>query len=146
MKFVFLDIDGVLNNHPCWPSGPELMQPQCRYLQEIIVRTAAKIILTSSWARWIEDGSMTRVGFSRLLHTHGIKAEVFAHIVVPGPVDPGERTTNIRQCLAYYPGCAYVVLDDLPISLPNCIRTDGRRGLERQHVNEACTLLGVSSP
>lgn len=140
LKLLFLDIDGVLNNSPCWSKGPELMRPQCQYLQVIIERTGAKIVLTSSWRKWIEDGSMTRVGFARLLHTHGIRAEVVAYCS-PGAVDPGERTALIRQCLALYPGCKYVVLDDLPISLPNCIRTNGYRGLEPEHVAQAIEFL-----
>lgn len=139
MKFLFLDIDGVLNNHPCWPKGPQLMQPQCEYLQAIIERTGAKIVLTSTWANWIEDDSMTRVGFSRLLQTHGVRAEVVAYCL--SAVDPGERTSVIRRYLADYPDCKYVVLDDLPISLPNCIRTNGHVGLEPRHVNMACGFL-----
>lgn len=143
MKLVFLDIDGVLNNHPRWTKGPELMRPQCQLLQAIIERTGAKIVLTSSWRKWIEDGSMTFVGFSRLLYTHGIRTEVVGHCgpCVSGPADPGERGEHIRTYLAMTPDCKYVVLDDLPISLPNSIRTDGFRGLELKHVSQAVGYL-----
>lgn len=139
MKLVFLDIDGVLNDHPCWPEGPELMHSQCQKLQLIIERTGAKIVLTSTWANWIADGSMTRVGFSRLLQTHGIRTEVVAYL--SPSMDPGERSSSIRKCLEMYPDCKYVVLDDLPISLPNCIRTNGYRGLEAEHVPQAIGYL-----
>ena len=141
MKLIFLDIDGVLNNHPCWPKGPELHRPQCDLLQQIIERTGAKIVLTSSWRNWLADGSMTLVGFSRLLQTHGVTgAEVVGYLRV-GPVDAGDRTKAIREYL-WGKGAKFIVLDDLPLAIETLVRTDGHAGLTAEHVEQACGLLG----
>lgn len=147
-KLIFLDIDGVLNNHPCWPKGPELHRPQCDYLQQIIKRTGAEIVLTSSWRAWIADGSMTCVGFKRLLDTHGIHAVIHGFIQA-GPVDATDRADAIHDYLTnghflFSPDgdCRFAILDDLPIADPCLVRTDGYTGLTAEHVERACKILG----
>ena len=148
IKLIFLDIDGVLNNRPCWSKGPELHRPQCACLQQIIERTGAKIVLTSSWRKWIASGSMTCVGFERLLHTHGVCVKVHGFIRL-GPVDAKDRAEAIRDYLAgehlvFCPDgdCRFAILDDLPIPGPHLVRTEGHTGLTAEHVERTCKILG----
>ena len=55
MKYIFLDIDGVLNNG----TGPFLHEDKVKLLSEIIEETNAKIILVSSWKDgWYNDKSL----------------------------------------------------------------------------------------
>ncbi len=146
MKLIYLDIDGVLNDRPAWPKGPELQRPQCECLHRIIHRTGAKIILTSSWRAWIADGSMTLVGFSRLLQTHGVSGASVIGYLPPGPVDANERSRLIAFELASRLGVTFIVLDDLIIRLDvieeYLIQTDGHAGLNARCVERACQLLG----
>jgi hypothetical protein len=73
-KILFLDIDGVLNDHAfCEVAQSCTIKPQCMgHLNQIIHSTGCSIVLTSAWRYIIHGGDMTLKGFEYMLRTHGL--------------------------------------------------------------------------
>lgn len=94
-KYIFLDIDGVLN--PMIPHRRGIgktakyempsdfeplreIDPECvSNFNRIIVATDAKIVISSAWRNLIINGHMNLRGFSVLLWSHGVRGEVVGH-------------------------------------------------------------------
>lgn len=87
MKVIFLDIDGVLNdhtqmeNHYCGTKY-ECVQQFNRILDAV---PEAKIVISSAWRYMILRGDVTLKGFEMLLLTHGVKCHerVIGHTIDP---------------------------------------------------------------
>jgi len=146
MKIIFLDIDGVLNGHE-WchtGEGPRIDSQCARYLEIIVERTGAKIVLISSWRSWINNGLMTPKGFSKVLLSHGCKADVIDALPAKDPdLDHAEdRMIKILDWVQENKPKAYVVLDNLPLRVPNLVRTNPGRGLIPVDITNAVKLLG----
>ncbi len=73
-RFIFLDIDGVLNNHERYANGYcKMNQANVQELNELLARIPdAKIVIISSWRYMIQTRSMTMEGFTNLLLSHGV--------------------------------------------------------------------------
>lgn len=171
MKLIFLDIDGVLNNHRLnKKSGSNTLSRRCvREFNRIIEATGAKIVLSSAWRYIVLGGAMTPTGFEYMLRTHG----VIANVTVFGITKEDEvcsacmrRKTHDEAC----PSCAllttrghqiqefldrtfphptaYLVLDDLELGIAASghpfIQTDGDRGLTREQADKAIEILSKS--
>ena len=48
MKIIFLDIDGVLNTN----SDRNISDEKLIFLSELVPKTGAEIVLSSSWRNW----------------------------------------------------------------------------------------------
>ena len=48
MKVIFLDIDGVLNTN----SDREISDDKLKLLSELVSKTGADVVLSSSWRNW----------------------------------------------------------------------------------------------
>lgn len=137
---IFLDIDGVLNNTPRCMKGPRIMPQQAENLISLVQASGARIVLTSSWRKWVAADSMTLTGLERLFYTHGIDASVD---VLPGDYDAfevGKRAEAIAAYVAANPG-PYVVLDDKPIPIEHFVQTSGTVGLTCDNVMTAYRIL-----
>src|ERR1700728_3493853 len=74
MKVIFLDIDGVLNNHQF---DTEIMCGQIHkdkviLLNSILRRTDARIVLSSAWRYLVYRNEMNLMGLEWLLRSHGV--------------------------------------------------------------------------
>lgn len=126
---IFLDIDGVLNNHN------KVVDHYCgidtynvKVFNKLIEALDAKIVVSSAWRYMILRGAMSLTGFSYLLKTHGVKGDLIGHTCSDEEVP--ERSGQISRWLEdnNYDDI-YIVLDDLEISGHPQIRTDGNKGL-----------------
>lgn len=69
---IFLDMDGVLNDHVRFDNGFCGVKAECvTHLNRILRTTGAEIVLSSAW-RYMVPEAMTLKGFAYLLLTHGV--------------------------------------------------------------------------
>jgi hypothetical protein len=168
VKLIFLDIDGVLNAHEKLPSGYcGIGRAQVDQLNRILAAVSdAKLVISSAWRYLILSGSMTIGGFERLLLTHGVNCCQRLHghtsadpVSVATHTEPFDaewwkllglewRAGQIGDYLAdvdWQGGTLemepFVVLDDLPLVVPNLIQTDGAVGLTPEHADAAIKIL-----
>src|SRR4051794_32067362 len=67
-KYLFLDINGVLNDERIYGVNPDCVNR----LNQIIVVTDPKIVISSSWRKDIYRGHITLTGFERILIRLGV--------------------------------------------------------------------------
>lgn len=80
MKILFLDIDGVLNNHEKLESGYcGISQPQAHHLNLILdTFPDLKLVISSAWRYMTFRGDMTLRGFEMLLQICGRSMALWA--------------------------------------------------------------------
>lgn len=165
MRFLFLDIDGVLNAHE--PIHPEIMCGQFHVdkvdlLNWILRATDAKIVLSSAWRYLAHRGEMNLAGLDWLLRSHGVLSGRLVGITRPdsmreSPIFDGknwpvhnERGQQIRDWLnSENPWMAetksYVVIDDLDLGISEFghpfVKTDGAVGLTVKDAKQAIDYL-----
>jgi hypothetical protein len=146
-KIIFLDIDGVLNDHAFdGDAGSSTILPGCvQRLNEILRKTEACIVLTSAWRYMILQKAMTVVGFDHLLRTHGvIKERLIGNTCADEVIK--ERHDQIRNWLAIHEGeiGEWIAIDDLKLELDEdgwrFLHIDGF-GITDEHVEIAIALL-----
>lgn len=150
MRVIFLDIDGVLNNSTFWheqhTKDPEKAEwgtmnetgwdpESIRCLNEIVDRTGATIIVSSTWRlRYSECvGCLTRAGINHPggrtpSHHHGIRGD------------------EIKEWLDNHPEVeTFVILDDdsdmREDQKPFFVQTSWKNGLQKEHVDRAVNIL-----
>lgn len=150
---IFLDVDGVLNNHTYNEEveSCQIDQDPVRHLNEILRRSKCKIVLCSAWRYMVLESAMTLTGMEYLLRTHGICAlgRIIDHTrrdvhIGPGPHDFELRAIQVMAWLEAHPEVTnYVVLDDLDLGYTdfgvNFYQTNRDTGLTHEDV------LGVLS-
>jgi len=142
---IFLDIDGVLNDTPCCPRGPRILPEQAERFDELVRASGAEVVLASAWRKWTTDGSMSEVGFERLLYTHGIDAKIAG--VLPDNIEIGQaspgavRAVMIQDYVQNHDIVRFVVLDDWPLNVKNFVHVDGHKGLTCGDVVRAYKIL-----
>jgi hypothetical protein len=109
----------------------------------LLQKSGAKVVLISSWRGWVNHGHMTPTGFSKVLLSHGVEADVVDAL---GPKNPDlshadDRTAKILKWIEEHKLVRYVVLDDLPLGVDNLIRPNAGVGLEPRHITEALEFL-----
>jgi len=150
-RVIFLDIDGVLNGHQ-WchtKRGPRILPGPAGILDILLERSQPKVVLISSWRRWLHDGHMTLKGFERLLLSHGVHATIRDALPARDAKlsHAKDRTLKIRQWLDFFRPQAYVVLDDLPLEVDHLIRPNPAVGLAPPHITEAMKMFeGQENP
>lgn len=134
MKYIFLDFDGVLNDHTQFENGYTGTKPSSVsvFNQILSEHPQAKIVISSSWRYLVLNLQMTVNGFENLMLTHGINA----HGRVCGVTGEDRRGVPryllIREWLNKNdPTCQeWIALDDNYLSDdPRCVLTDGTKGL-----------------
>jgi hypothetical protein len=153
MKIIFLDIDGVVNGFTKgWDAwSPQIWNVLIRRLNEIIVATGAKIVLSSSWRQYIHNGYMTELGFWKMLCTHGLTSTSELIGVTRQSKMSEDSITDFRgrqiaDWIADHKGEieSFVILDDMTINgFPdNFVKTHSDHGLSDADVEKAIKILG----
>lgn len=77
-KIIFMDIDGVLNNHDYNPRSQSstIQVAPCERMSHVIETTGAKVVLISAWRYMIAGGACTTKGFEYWLRTSGMTAKI----------------------------------------------------------------------
>jgi hypothetical protein len=148
---LFLDVDGVLNNlphiwsihAPCKPKWRELLPEKVLLLEEIVRRTGAAVVVSSSWGR--RRGGLERV--QDCLAHHGFTGAVVD--TAPYSSLPGNHRADEVRAWREEVGHRgrFVVLDDeFPCGEPDLepfvVRPDPMVGLLPEHMEEAVRILG----
>jgi len=142
MKIIFLDIDGVLNNHSTFGpgrSGDEAIEPgMVELVAGLVQETGARIVISSSWR------SRGFLLMRELLARHGLDSQ---SVIGVTPYLLGGRGTEIREWmrLSRKPVKSFVILDDeaedLYGLLEHLVQTDPYVGLTRHHIVRARKIL-----
>ena len=151
-KFIFLDIDGVLN---CSTTTQYIhlfvgIDPQkCQILKQIVDLTGGKIILCSSWkSEWDRDPEKC-TEYGTYLQQNFDDAGLVIHDITK---DAGrDRGRGILRYLYAHPCDGFIVLDDEFFAdykqcniVPHWLHTyDGDGGLLERHIELACQLMKV---
>lgn len=147
---IFLDCDGVLNNHTQQPNGFCGVTRRCaNQFNRVLKATDAKLVISSAWRYMVHAGSMTLRGFEHLLCTHGIDAHDRVIGITPRDEDREgwTRGEQIRHWLNEHgDGRRYVVIDDLAnVGIKEAghpfVQTMGSLGLNRCDADLAIRLL-----
>jgi hypothetical protein len=150
MKIIFLDIDGVLNSRQYDADRRieegNIDETRLPLLKQLIDRTEAKIVLTSSWrCHWDPTGE----------HTNKIGQDLVAAFKKYGiylydktPECNNDRAREIHQWLDQNQDIdSFVIIDDIKFGWdrlePYVVKTDYRigRGLEQEHIEKATRIL-----
>lgn len=165
---IFLDVDGVLNDHNPHPNGYCGMVPHCVGFLKYILRAVpdAKIVVSSAW-RYLIPEAFTLKGFEYLLTMHGGPYDIFKDRVVGvterdeaacvrlGLMEEGStldyawlkengcrvRAEQIEEYVRQSGNPPFVVLDDLNIGVRNQVQTDGAVGLSALDAVRAVQIL-----
>ena len=156
MKYIFLDVDGVLNNEDTNESNPSgyvgVSMELVRNLSKIVKSTGAKIILTSDWKQgWSEllfccddDVSylldkLRKCGLRIHNRTYDEKLEDYFY------TDRGAGIRNFLDSCEDVEG--YVIIDDHIFSdfdkeqKLHFVHTDSKKGLTEDDVKKAMEIL-----
>ncbi len=151
MKVLFLDIDGVLNDHTYREDvDSTTMDPRNVYYLNEILREVPdlKIVVSSAWRYLVHRGAMSLKGFESLLRTHWITCK--DRLVGLTRLDATPAEPRGGQILEWIlgspePVTAWVVLDDLDLDLGanqwRFVRTNGKKGLRDEDAKRAIQIL-----
>ena len=158
MKVLFLDIDGVLNDHTYNEvAGSNTIKSECvEHFNQIIAKVPdLRIVLSSAWRYMILNGAMTKSGFRHMLQTHGVSKEINVFDVlrqdstqVEGDKGIRDRSEKIATWVRDYEAMTgridqWAALDDLALELDpeHFVRTDGKVGLTEQDALRVIEIL-----
>jgi hypothetical protein len=158
-KIIFLDIDGVLNNHVFDRiAGSATILPVCvGQLNRLIHATGAKVVLSSAWRYMCIDGTqfpagMTLKGFEYMLRTHGVtqRISIIGHTEPDCDVllgaDRGHQICRWLLDNRYAGKCRYVVIDDRDLGISvfehPFVQTVASKGLTAADADKAIDILG----
>ena len=146
MKVIFLDIDGVLNSTKSTHRQREELDNRkyddipdkvhIHWLNYIILNTGAKVVLSSSWRKYINTYLM-----EMLLYTQGFKGSIISRTG-----EFGKRAEEIRSWLSDRKRESseiesYVILDDEFMKINNFVRCDPIEGLGEMEAQKAIEIL-----
>lgn len=144
-KILFLDIDGVLNDHHPMSNNYCSIKRECaeNFNKILSHHMDLKIVISSAWRYLIVKGSMTIKGFEQMMLTHGL--ECHNRFIGYTEADTEQVQRREDQILNYVKDNNiknYVVLDDLPLELSEkFVRTDGNVGLTLANAQLVINLL-----
>lgn len=156
MKLIFLDIDGVLNYRGCTARSATgclgIDDSKVMLLREIIEKTQAKVILTSTWktdwfrSAFIDDLPRDGQYLERKLAKH--KVFIFDKTV---DTEWSKRGKGILDFISQFPGDVeqFVILDDESFDFKiegiddKFVKTSFEKGLEKEHVEQAIKILNT---
>lgn len=150
---LFLDIDGVLNDHN-WVGDAESCDIKRKCILQfnrIIRETGAVVVLSSAWRYMIHGEAMTLSGFAYMMRTHGMTGAAELIGLTCRDEEIEHRGDQIAAWLKEHPEVTrYVVLDDDDgDSVSRCqdrhkhpfVRTDGRIGMTAEDADRVIALL-----
>lgn len=99
---LFLDIDGVANNHVPHPNGYCGMTPECvARLNRVIAATDCRVVVSSSWRYMVIGKAMTVRGLEYLFMTHGLDVRGRVLGVTPPDEETGGHERRAEQVAAW---------------------------------------------
>jgi len=170
MNLLFLDIDGVLNDHQDLGNGYSGISKAGRECFNMIMDHCpdVQVVISSAWRYHVHNGEMSTKGLEELLLTHGLKVKDRIYgITEPDPVEfrKGHWTEKPKewwyeqglkwrkgQIQAYVEQGRYdwvtkfVVLDDLPLEMPELVHVATGTGMNQLHAIEVIERFGGTVP
>jgi|GEM_PF-2456142 len=173
MNLLFLDIDGVLNDHQDLGNGYSGISKAGRECFNMIMDHCpdVQVVISSAWRYHVHNGEMSKKGLEELLLTHGLKVKDRIHGITepdPGNYRDGhwtekpkewwhEQGLKWRKCQiqAYISECCtfgwdgkdqFVVIDDLPLEMPELVHVATGTGMNQLHAIEVIERFGGTVP
>jgi hypothetical protein len=149
MSLLFLDCDGVINDHKVMYNRYCGSKPSCiKQLNRILETCAPDVVLSSAWRYMVLQNTVTLEGFCHLLSTHGV---VKFNLI--GTTCRDEYICQRGKQISFWLKTSsnplrkdYVVLDDLDLFITSeghpFVQTDGQKGLRRVDADCVIKLLG----
>lgn len=156
MKFIFLDIDGCLNDHTVMSNGRcGIQYDKVELLNQILTKHKdVFLVISSAWRYLCINEYMTLRGFEEILLSHGVDCKNRIHGITssdekywpetPTIKDWEDLTVRARQIDEYvqqYKPKSFVVFDDLDLPVENLIKINGAVGIQSQHIHKALQIL-----
>lgn len=134
-QVIYLDIDGVLNDHTPTASGYCTIDARnvAHFNAILDALPNAKIVISSAWRYLMLMEQMTIQGFENMLLSFGICCR--DRLIGFTPKDGDCRAALITKHAKENGYENYVVLDDMDLPHPQLIRTEPKVGLTDRHVN-----------
>lgn len=155
MKVIFLDIDGVLNSRAYdrqrnWNEQTDIDETRLPLVKEIVERTGAVIVLSSTWREhWNADPRLCD-GDGVYINETFKKFGLEIYDKTPDIGRYAERYDEIKTWLSSQDGVTgFVIIDDYRYGWKelgaNFVKTNPNfgLGLEREHVEKAVEILSV---
>lgn len=135
MKVIFLDIDGVLNTN----SDREISNDKLKLLSELVSKTGADVVLSSSWRNWWNNPKINIPGSFIINWKNQFLDNNISITLTTEPECP--KNLSIEKFIIQHDVKRYVVLDDEPIGIANLVQTNGDIGLTQLDCQKAFQLL-----
>lgn len=135
MKVIFLDIDGVLNTN----SDREISNDKLKLLSELVSKTGAEIVLSSSWRNWRNHPKTNTPGS---FITNWKNKFLDNNLSITLTTEPeGPKNLSIEKFIIQHDVKCFVVLDDQNVFDKNLVQTDAEQGLTQSDCQRAAHLL-----
>ena len=135
MKVIFLDIDGVLNTN----SDREILNDKLKLLSELVSKTGADVVLSSSWRYGWNQPRLNQPG-TRIYRLKQLLKD--NDIVIKDTIGLDlTKSIQIKNYLNTNMISNYIVLDDEPIDTANLVQTNAEQGLTQSDCQKAFQLL-----
>lgn len=143
-KYLFLDIDGVLNSVEDNDLDGDICERNILLLKQIVDRTNCTVVISSAWRKMTKRYN----NMCRKLCSYGI--EVYDKTPL---IDEGNRGDEIKKWLSMFnvepiEKLTFAVLDDeeVPDMENHLVKTDYIHGLQQEHVDKVVKILNNISP
>jgi hypothetical protein len=149
MRLIFLDIDGVLNDHRLQDNGYCGLKPSCVANFNLLLAELPdlQIVITSAWRYMVLNKAMTLKGFEYMLLVGGVNCEGRIHGHTRSDEEiltRGLQILNYLGRLCWFPK-KYIVLDDMLFDFDkqglNYYLTEGNVGLTEANVREIIKIF-----
>lgn len=153
-KYIFLDVDGVLNNSKTEDRVGVFLglnDVLVKRLKKIVDATGAEIYLISTWKEcWYKDNDKKKYqdAFANRLdlvfYNHGLK---ITDKLEDEDINPVARGRLVKEFLKTANADSFVILDDYEFDYyyenlgDNLVQTNGRYGLTEKDVKKAIEIL-----
>ena len=153
-KVIFVDVDGVLNcakttrRLKCWDCMPFVDTRKVLRLRDIVERTGAQLVLSSSWRVGRHEKAMYLDRMALIELEREFKRVRCPLWVDYTPLIPMvDREVEVQKWLSLHPEVTnFVILDDLWEEFPNMrewmVVTDPREGLTKERAELVVKMLG----
>lgn len=146
IKLIFLDIDGVLNQHEYNINTGccTIDKDKAALITNLAIDTNSNIVISSAWRYMVYGGAMTMIGFNYLLNTHGLPK---IHGITRQDLSQNEpRGFQITDYLKNFNPSKYIIFDDLCPNLflgheKSFIHIDGTLGININDINKGKNIL-----
>ena len=135
MKVIFLDIDGVLNTN----LNKEISNDKLKLLSELVSKTGADVVLSSSWRNWWNHPKTNIPGsfitkWKKQFLDNNISITLTTELECP-------KNLSIEKFITQHNVKSFVVLDDQNVFDKNLVQTDAEQGLTQFDCQKAFQLL-----